>query len=127
MLISGIQCFNFLKYMGKIMKLLIVGSSQKLCAGGLLDERRKTCETYSSQHSSRRELLVERRELLQVSVEKGETQVGGEEEKLEGQWGAPGCQGQCQSTMVQRPVPRHSGDTRVLSSSEREKNKRVSD
>jgi hypothetical protein len=63
-----------------------------------------------------------------VSVEKGETQVGGEEERsLRGSGGAPGCQGQCQSTMVQRPVPRHSSDTRVLSSSEREKNKRVSD
>jgi hypothetical protein len=32
-------------------------------------------------NTSRRELLVGRRELLQVSVEKGETQVGGEEER----------------------------------------------
>jgi hypothetical protein len=34
-------------------------------------------------NTSRRELLVGRRELLQVSVEKGETQVGGEEERKE--------------------------------------------
>jgi hypothetical protein len=32
-------------------------------------------------NTSRRELLVGRRELLQVSVEKGETQVGREEER----------------------------------------------
>jgi hypothetical protein len=61
-------------------------------------------------NTSRRELLVGRRELLQVSVEKGETQVGGEEERsLRGsgvhqgakasaraQW----CRGQCQGTLV---------------------------
>jgi hypothetical protein len=39
--------------------------------------------SFASRHpnTSRRELLVGRRELLQVSVEKGETQVGGEEER----------------------------------------------
>jgi hypothetical protein len=86
--------------------------------------------SFASRHpnTSRRELLVERRELLQSECrERGNTSGGRRREKLEGQWGAPGCQGQCQSTMVQRPVPRHSDDTRVLSSSEREKNKRVSD
>jgi hypothetical protein len=54
--------------------------------------------SFASRHpnTSRRELLVERRELLQVSVEKGETQVGGEEERsLRGSGVHQGAKAEC--------------------------------
>ena len=48
-----------------------------------------------------------------------ETQVRGEKQKE--------ARGAEECTKVPRPVPGHSGGTRVLSSSEREKSKRMSD